>query len=131
MEVERTGNLDPTDASTTVDESVVANKVDDIAAQAAKGKYANRTNVNYRSADDVNAEFGGYSPPYEKGTRVTEYNTIEADQFVRVHGENNAARSWMMRREAIEGLSPQEIARKYSLPEVPTNISDINVPAGA
>jgi filamentous hemagglutinin len=106
-------------------------KAEEVATPAAKGKYANRTNINYRSAKDVNADFDGYNPPYKSGTRVTEYNTIEADQFVRVHGENNAARSWMMRREAIEGLSPQEIARKYSLPEVPAKISDINVPAGA
>jgi hypothetical protein len=96
-----------------------------------KGKYANRTNVTRRTADDVNAEFGGYRPPYRPGTRVTEYSTVEAEQFVRVHGENNAARSWMMKREAIEGLSPEDIARKYSLPEVPTRVSDVTVPAGA
>ncbi len=99
-------------------------------AQSSRGRYANRTNVTYRSADDVNAEFSGYMPPYQRGTRVTEYTTVHSDQFVRVHGERNAARSWMMRREAVQGLSPEEIARKYSLPEIPTHISDVNVPAG-
>jgi filamentous hemagglutinin len=36
----------------------------------------------------------------------------------------------MMRKEAIEGLTPEQIQRKYSLPAKPTYISDVNVPAG-
>ena len=40
------------------------------------------------------------------------------------------ARSWMMKREAIEGLTPQQIQSKYALPEVPTHMSDVYVPAG-
>lgn len=110
--------------------AVVPDAADDLATLAIRGKYENRADIRYRTADEVNSEFTGYNPPYQPGTRVTEYTSIESDQFVRVHGEDNAARSWMMKREAIEGLSPQEIAKKYSLPEVPTKISDVNVPAG-
>jgi filamentous hemagglutinin len=44
-------------------------------------------------------------------------------------GDEGAGR-WMMRKEAKEGLSPEEIARKYSLPAVPKYITDVNVPAG-
>ncbi len=95
-----------------------------------KGKYANRANVNHRSADDVNAELGYDHPPYMSGTRVTEYTNIEAERFVRVHVEGNAARSWMIKKEAIEGLTPEQLQFKYSLPTVPTMISDIHVPAG-
>lgn len=36
----------------------------------------------------------------------------------------------MMRKEAIEGLSAEQIQKKYSLPSKPIYISDVNVPAG-
>jgi hypothetical protein len=34
-----------------------------------------------------------------------------------------------MKEEAIRGLSREEIARKYSLPELPTHISDVTAPS--
>jgi len=36
----------------------------------------------------------------------------------------------MMRKEAIEGLSPQQIQAKYALPEPPSFVSEVHVPAG-
>lgn len=95
-------------------------------------KYENRLDVKQRTAEDVNADHAanGNLPPYKSGTQVVEYTTKETDQFVRVHGEGNQARSWMMRKEAIEGLTAEQIQRKYSLPFKPTLISDIEVPAG-
>jgi len=90
-----------------------------------------RANVIYRPADEVNATFPpGWKPPYQPGTRVTEYTTTGSDTFVRVHGSGNPGGAWMMRREAIHGLTPQQIASKYSLPHVPTMISDVSVPSG-
>ncbi|WP_218151306.1 hypothetical protein, partial [Roseateles sp. YR242] len=97
----------------------------------ASGKYARRTDVSYRPASDVNATYPeGWSPPYKPGTRVTEFTTTVDDTYVRVHGENNMARSWMMKREAVQGLSPENIQSKYALPEIPTYMSDVYVPAG-
>jgi len=49
---------------------------------------------------------------------------------VRVHGEGNKARSWMMRAEEIGGLTPRQIQQKFALPELPTHVSDVHVPAG-
>jgi hypothetical protein len=90
-----------------------------------------RANVIYRPANEVNATFpSGWKPPYQPGTQVTEYTTTGSDVFVRVHGSGNPSGAWMMRREAINGLTPQQIASKYSLPNVPTMISDVNVPSG-
>ena len=95
------------------------------------GKYSRRADISYRPASEVNATFPeGYSPPYKPGTRVTEFTNTADDVYVRVHGEDNMARSWMMKREAIEGLTPQQIQSKYALPEVPTHMSDVYVPAG-
>lgn len=79
----------------------------------------------------MNGEFpSGFNPPYKAGTQVTEYTTKEADQFVRVHGSDNAVRPWMMRKEAVDGLSPSQIQHKYSLPSKPSHISDVSVPKG-
>ena len=95
-------------------------------------KYENRVDVQQRTAADVNADHAakGNQPPYKTGTQVVEYTTKEADQFVRVHGDGNAARPWLMRKEAVEGLTAEQIQRKYSLPSKPTFISDVEVPAG-
>lgn len=37
----------------------------------------------------------------------------------------------MMRKEAIQGLTADQIQKKYSLPAKPSYISDIHVPAGS
>ncbi|USQ13710.1 hypothetical protein J2N86_13695 [Legionella lytica] len=50
--------------------------------------------------------------------------------FSRVHGEGNQARSWMMRPHEIEGLTPMQIKDKFALPELPTYVSNVYVPAG-
>lgn len=49
---------------------------------------------------------------------------------MRVHNAENPNRPWMMRREAVEGLTAEQIQKKYSLPSKPSYISDVNVPSG-
>lgn len=99
--------------------------------ETATKKYARRTDITYRSANEVNATFPeGWSPPYKPGTRVTEFTNTVDDVYVRVHGETNMARSWMMKREAIAGLTPPQIKSKFALPELPTYMSEVSVPAG-
>lgn len=97
----------------------------------SSGKYARRKDVSHRSADDVNSYFPTeWEPPYKRGTRVTEFATTDDDVYVRVHGKSNKARSWMMKREAIDGLTSGEIQSKYALPDVPEFMSEVYVPAG-
>ena len=36
----------------------------------------------------------------------------------------------MMRSEDIAGLTPEQIASKYALPQVPTHVVDVRVPPG-
>lgn len=106
-----------------------ADRIDDVAS--VSGKYSRRVDVSYRSADEVNSTFPpGWESPYKPGTRVTEFTTSVDDIYVRAHLESNKARSWMMKREAIEGLTPQQIQSKYGLPEVPIYVSEVHVPAG-
>ena len=49
---------------------------------------------------------------------------------MRVHGKNNKARSWIMKEEAVRGLSASQLRAKYQIPDLPTHISDVHVPAG-
>ena len=62
--------------------------------------------MQHRSAEEANLEFKnkGWESPYQSGTRVTEYTTKSNEPFVRVHGDANQARSWMMKKEAIDGM---------------------------
>lgn len=95
------------------------------------GKYTIRGEIKYRSASEVNATFpAGWEPPYKPGTRVVEFATLEDDVYVRVHGELNMARSWMMKKEAVAGLTAREIQSKYGLPALPIYITEVHVPAG-
>ncbi|WP_429069259.1 DUF637 domain-containing protein [Aeromonas dhakensis] len=104
---------------------------DNESTQTSVGKYSKRMDVAYSSAESVNLTFpAGWQPPYKPGTRVTEFKSTVDEVYVRVHGEHNKARSWMMKKEALEGLTPEQIKSKYALPELPTYMSEVNVPAG-
>lgn len=45
-------------------------------------------------------------------------------------GESRQIDSWVMRAEDIKGLTPEQIASKYGLPQVPTMVGDVSIPAG-
>lgn len=66
-----------------------------------------------------------YQPPYRPGTLTAEGKLSSSANMVRVHGANNMKGSWILPKDSIKGLSPQEIQSIYSLPEPPTHISDV------
>ncbi|AJQ53653.1 hypothetical protein RY45_05970 [Aeromonas hydrophila] len=120
-------------SNVTKNEQAVGQKAstDNESTQTSVGKYSKRMDVAYSSAESVNLTFpAGWQPPYKPGTRVTEFKSTVDEVYVRVHGEHNKARSWMMKKEALEGLTPEQIKSKYALPELPTYMSEVNVPAG-
>jgi hypothetical protein len=87
----------------------------------------------------VNAELvikKGYSnDAYKVGTRVYEFTTSVAleDNLVRVYSPTASikqAGSWVMEKASLEGLSAEAIAKKFSLPSVPTHITDVKIPSG-
>jgi len=84
------------------------------------------------SADEANAPHlaKGNLPPYAEGTRARDIVLEQERVFARVHGEGNQARSWMMRQQEIEGLTPLQIQDKFALPELPNFVSDVHVPPG-
>jgi hypothetical protein len=95
--------------------------------------------VVVRTAEEVNAELkatrGYKDDAYKVGTRAYEFISPVAleGRFVRVYdvgGDSQRAGRWLMETEAIAGLSPKEIAQKFSLPSVPTHVVDVHIPAG-
>jgi len=83
-----------------------------------------------RPAEEVNSSHAakGNSPPYRPKTRVVEFDSHEGEQWVRLHGPQNQAGHWIVRKEAVKGLSPEQLQKKYSLPRAPTEISDVTLP---
>ncbi|WP_300654000.1 hemagglutinin repeat-containing protein [Hydrogenophaga sp.] len=90
------------------------------------------------AADKVNAEVLAadvrFKPPYTPNTQIVAVQTTQPESFVRVYMEvankSELAGSWMMRADDIAGLSREQIASKYALPQVPTHVADVSVPAG-
>ncbi len=85
------------------------------------------------SSKTINKAFteAGQNAPYDEGVDVVEGSIKEGGEiFVRVHGEGNKASKWMMKSSEIEGLSAEQIKDKFALPELPTQVSDVNVPSG-
>ena len=65
------------------------------------------------------------------GTRITEFTSPVPTQYVRVSGGNSfPTANWIMRAEDIAGLTPTQIASKFGLPTVPTQIGSVTIPAG-
>jgi hypothetical protein len=89
-------------------------------------------NLRRLDVDDVNAEFtsrGQYSP-YDQRVDVREFDAASDLNFVRVHNANNPRGAWMVRADEIAGMTPTQIQRHLALPEMPTHVQSITVPAG-
>lgn len=69
-----------------------------------------------------------YKPPYETGTQVLFFKTLEPTQWVRVHTDRNPIGRWIMLKKDIVGLTPQQIQIRYALPTIPTTVSYIEFP---
>ena len=84
-------------------------------------------------AAKVNATFieRGKNAPYSDIVRPRELTLQNPHIFVRVHGDMNQARPWMMRADEVEGLTPAQIQDRFALPELPKYISEVKAPAGA
>jgi RHS repeat-associated protein len=70
--------------------------------------------------------------PFKAGTSVSEFKSLNARGFVRVStkGTTQVEGQWIMKGRDIEGLNPEQIQAKYSLPNTPDNISDVDIPNG-
>jgi hypothetical protein len=85
----------------------------------------------FATARDMNQEFpDDWNDPFASGSIVTRFKTTGDEKFVRVHVDGNQNGRFLMRESDIEGLSPAEIERKFSLRYTPEYVSDASVPEG-
>lgn len=89
----------------------------------------------HKSTDDAsvaNKEYTdrGKQPPYTKGTKTITFKTTKPTEFVRVHVADNQQGAFLMKESDVAGLTPEQIKTKFALPQVPTHISKVTVPAG-
>jgi filamentous hemagglutinin len=68
--------------------------------------------------------------PYLDNSKIIEFKTTLPGKWVRVHGPDNQIRHWMMKAEDIKELTANEIKDKFNIPNLPTEISQVNVPEG-
>jgi len=74
-----------------------------------------------------------WSPPVKPDTHVIDFSTAKNEQFVRVYAQGSDSGqvgSWVMRADDIAGLTREQIASKYSLPQPPDWVTDVTVPSG-
>jgi hypothetical protein len=71
----------------------------------------------------------GYQDTFQMRTKVVEFVTGKESDFVRVHLEGGERGRWLMKKEALRGLTPQQIQLKYYLPGLPTHVTEVHVPA--
>ena len=122
--------------STTVSSSQyksLSTYVDDLDNALSGIKYSGK---NVLTAESRNAALGYERPPYKPGTPVYEFTPTETTRYVRVYNPKasvNASQKagrWVMKYSDIQGLTPAQIRDKFALPNIPTRICDVNVPAG-
>lgn len=73
----------------------------------------------------------GFKPSYLPGSQIVEFTISQPEKFVRMSGgESRATANWIMREADIAGLTSEQIASKFALPAVPSQIGEVTIPAG-
>lgn len=72
------------------------------------------------------------NPPYKLGGKVQSIELTEDTTFVRVYskGQSNMKGQWVMRKEDVQGLTPNEIKNKFALPDEPQYMCEVDLPKG-
>lgn len=95
----------------------------------------NTRNVITKTAEETNQWWkakGLDNPPVREGTKVMEAELREETSgFVRVYDDVNSFQKggWLMRKEDIIGLTPEQIKDKFALKYVPKYVTDVKLPA--
>ena len=97
-----------------------------------EGKYRVVNDMPTEEANMFWATKGYKDAPYKDGQVADIIELKEPTRFVRTYDGVNSGKagSWVMKYEDIKGLSPEQIADKFALPQVPKYICDAEIPAG-
>ena len=97
-----------------------------------EGKYRVIGEMPTEEANMFWAARGYKDAPYKDGETAEIIELTEPTKFVRTYDGVNSSKlgSWIMKYDDVKGLTPEEIADKFALPQVPKYIADVEVPAG-
>lgn len=90
------------------------------------------TGKRLRVIRSAEANEGFEKAPFKEGKIVEEYQLTENKKYVRLYDGENSGQvgRWIMPESEISGLTPQQIQDKFALPQIPTQITEVNVPSG-
>ncbi|WP_324020369.1 hemagglutinin repeat-containing protein [Pantoea sp. JZ29] len=110
----------------------IAGGIAGAAATLYPSKNSMISNVKAISADEANAPFinRGWNAPYDSATQVRTFTTTSDLTFVRVSTSNNPIGAFLVRADEIAGMTPEQIQQHLALPNVPTQVAEVTVPAG-
>ncbi len=72
------------------------------------------------------------TPPFDLGTAVTEIVLTAPQHYVRLYTPNLGSSPngvWIMRSEYVRGLTPEQLKDRFALPNTPTAIVNVDLPA--
>jgi filamentous hemagglutinin len=73
----------------------------------------------------------GYAPPYLPNSDIVQFSSPQVGQYVRLYGNGSKqAGTWIVRAQDIAGLTQEQIASKFSLPQVQLMKADVTLPPG-
>jgi len=97
-----------------------------------EGKYRVVNDMPTEEANMFWSTQGYKDMPYKEGQIADIIQLTEDARFVRTYDGKSSGKagSWVMRYEDIEGLTPEQIADKFALPQVPKYICDVELKEG-
>lgn len=97
-----------------------------------EGKYRVVNDMPTEEANMFWATKGYTDMPYKEGQIADIIQLTENARFVRTYDGKNSGKagSWVMKYEDIKGLTPEQIADKFALPQVPKYICDVELSEG-
>jgi RHS repeat-associated protein len=87
------------------------------------------SNITFIPSEIANAGFA--QSPYPKGIYVRQFRTAKPEVYIRVSNSVKGIRGqWLVKASSIRGMTPQQIQQNLALPEAPTQMGEVTVPAG-
>ncbi len=97
-----------------------------------EGKYKIIGEQTTEESNDFWKGIGYTDPPYKPNQKAQIIELTKDTKFVRTYDGKNSGMygSWVMKYDDIKGLTPEQIADKFALPQVPKYMCDCTLPAG-
>lgn len=97
-----------------------------------EGKYKVIGEQTTEESNEFWKSVGYTDSPYKPNQKAQIIELTDDTKFVRTYDGKNSTMygSWVMKYDDVKGLTPEEIADKFALPQVPKYMCDCTLPAG-